>query len=308
MVVVSPQPGPVDLLVLGAQKAGTTTLWQILCRQSWFARARTKELHHFDRPDLVPDSEYRSWFRPTTDAMQLRGEATPGYLSAYRAPARIHAHNPEVKLVALLRDPVDRARSAFQHARRIGKVDRHARFEDIYRDEARRRVTERSWTRIRWDGMYARHLERYLEHFPPEQLHVLFFEDLVADPEQTLAGLWRFVGREGTEGPRLPHANPGRDTRLPFVERAAVRLLRPEGSARRLPTHRAAPAVRAVRRRLTRELTVTPLSDGALDHLVADYAPEVERVSLLLGRRPPWPRFAESGGWGLSDLQKAGAS
>lgn len=296
--------GPVDVLVLGAQKAGTTSLWAVLRRQDWFVPARLKELDHFSARSPVPDEVYRSWFGPKSHPSQLRGEATPGYLSAYPAPARIRAHNPDVKLIAVLRDPVDRARSAFHHARRIGKVDRRAALEDVYREEARRRVTERSWTRIRWDGMYARHLERYLEHFPREQLHVLFFEELVADPDGTLAGLWRFVGREGTVGAELPHRNRGRDARLPVVERTFAHLGRTQRARRWALAGR---ALRTVQRLQARELAPAPLAGEAVSQIVEDYAPEVDRLTALLGRRPPWPRFAGTATSSATGPELAGA-
>lgn len=284
-----PMRPPVDLVVIGAQKCGTTSLWTVLGQQDWFVPSRTKELHHFSAQAPVPDATYRGWFPERSGPGLLRGEATPDYLSSYDAPHRMHAHNPDVRLIAILRDPVERAVAAFGHARRIGAIGRREMFADVYRDEAVRRVTRRSWTDIRWGGMYGHHLRRYLELFPLDQLHVIFFEELVTDPARGLDGLWTFLGREGTNPVTFPHENSGRDARLPRMEAGLVRI------RRRFPTAMGGARQRFLRRMrpaLSRPPTPFELETALRARIDADYAPDVDVLARLIGRRPPWPRFA----------------
>lgn len=290
MVGVTVGHGPVDVLLIGAPKCGTTTLWSVLRSQDWFVAPRVKELHHFASPDPVADEVYRSWFPPSDDRdpERLRGEATPDYLSSFEAPRRIAEHNPDVRLVVALRDPVDRAVSAFQHARRVGAVPRGASLDQVYWDEARRRTLSRDWTRIRWDGMYGRHLARYLRAFRREQLHVLFLEELVADPDGALSSLGRFLGHPDLGADRLPHENASRDVVSPTLERLVVRSTRRLRRAGLLPESL---ALTRIRQAWAREPAPVRLEPTTVERLVTDLLPDVDLLETQLGRRPPWPRF-----------------
>jgi hypothetical protein len=247
---------PVDLLVIGAQKAGTTTLWSVLCQQPWFRPAQFKELHHFSRPGVRSDEAYRALFPVAARPGQLRGEATPDYLASYEAPSRIEAHNPDTRMIVLLRDPFDRARSAFQHAQRLGSIGQDEALADVYFEEARRRVTGQRWARIRWDGMYAQHILRYRSAFPAEQLHVEFFEDFIARPAEVLERIWQFVGVESLGLDGIPHANRGRSSRMPRASNAlqwSRRAMMLKGRPR------AARTLMRVDRALARPQTPTPV-------------------------------------------------
>lgn len=294
--------GPVDVLIIGAPKSGTTSLWAVLREQTWFVPPRVKELHHFSAVEPVADAVYRGWFPARTAPDQLRGEATPNYLSSYDAPARIRDHNPDVRLVVVLRDPVARAVSAYQHARRVGGVPRHASFEDVFTDEARRRVATRGWTRIRWDGMYGRHLTRYLQFFPQEQLHTMFFEDLVADPATALADLGRFLDRRLTKEGALPHENRSREVISPLVEWVTSRLVAKGRRAGVLPPDLDLSRIRGL---WSRDATDPAIDPAFLRRVVEDYAADVDLTARLLDRTPPWPRFVDEVSLQLEDRHDA---
>ncbi len=285
--------GPsVDLLVLGGQKCGTTSLWRVLRQQPWFLPGSAKELHHFNANRPAPDHTYRASFPTDAAPGQLRGEATPNYLSSHVAPARIRAHNPDVALIVVLRDPVERAISAFRHARRLGAIGRRTSLETVFFDEARRHAIGRPWAGIRWDGLYARHIDRYLQLFAPQQLHVMFFEDLVADPAATLEGLWSFLGKEGRLPPHLPHVNRGREPRLATLG-AAAHLL--ERRLRRSGHAHAARILQRARCVTDRRPSAPPVIDPVLRERMQDeYAPDIARLTEIVGRRPPWPSAAHA--------------
>jgi hypothetical protein len=281
---------PVDIIVIGAQKSGTTSIWAALARQPWFIRAHSKELHHFGAPRPVPDHVYRSWFPESHRPDARRGEATPDYLASMRAPARIREHNADVRLIALLRDPVDRAVSAFLHARQLGHVGAHESFEQVFLEEAHRRTTRRAWTRIRWDGMYARHLQRYLDEFPAEQLHIEYFEDLTAHPVEALSRLWSFLGVDGATTAQFPHRNPSRTSRFPRLNGRMAVL---ERRFRRRGHVGAAAAIQRGRAAMYRPAEPVPLTDALSRRITAHYAEEVALLPKIVGRTPPWPRFTD---------------
>jgi hypothetical protein len=188
----------------------------------------------------------------------------------------------------LLRDPVDRARSAFLHAQRLGAVSGRETFEDAYFGEARRRVVGSRWGRIRWDGMYGHHLTRYLDQFEREQLHVEFFEDFIRDPVSALHRIWDFLGVTGVEVERLPHANKARGSRAPRLtgvlnrSRRALLVRGHRRTARRL---------RYLEWLVARPTPRFELSSQSEERMMVDYAPDVIALTDLVGRRPPWPRF-----------------
>ena len=108
-------------LVIGAQRAGTSLLHQILLgHPEVYVPRERKEVHYFDRYFERGVAWYEGYFPAADAARSYRaiGEITPDYLATEEAPARIHALLPACRLIAILRNPVDRAYSWYQHARR----------------------------------------------------------------------------------------------------------------------------------------------------------------------------------------------
>lgn len=190
----------IDFLIIGAQKGGTTTLDAILEQHPALYLAPVKELNYFalggKSPDwqgpgdrstatmicAVTDEQYSAHFKKAKRHQKL-GESSVLYLYNATAPAAIHAHNPAMKLIVVLREPAKRAYSAFCHLLRDGRE-----FEEDFRkalalEPARiQNRFEQLW-HYRASGEYGDQLERYLELFPREQLLVLtsdMFDDLPA--------------------------------------------------------------------------------------------------------------------------------
>ena len=204
-----------DFLVIGAQKAGTTALYAYLRWHPGIAGPSWKEVSFFDRHWWRGEAWYRGQF-PLRAGERLVGEASPSYLFHPLAPERARAVVPGAKLVALLRDPVDRAYSQYQHEVALGREP--LSFEDALAAEDERLVGEverliadpRAFSRAWWDhtytarGRYAEQLERWLEAFPSEQLLVVRTEDLGERPAETYASILAFLGAEPHELPDYP--------------------------------------------------------------------------------------------------------
>ncbi|MBA2458078.1 MAG: sulfotransferase domain-containing protein [Gemmatimonadales bacterium] len=208
-------------LIIGAQKAGTTSLFNYLVRHPDVLPPRGKEIHYFD---LHYDRGVR-WYRGRFPyEYRLRGgaltlDASPYYMVHPLAPERAARLLPDAKLVALLRNPVDRAFSHFQHEVRGGR-------ETLSFDEAIEKETERlageevrlgadpgyySFNHHRYSyvrrGQYVDQLRRWVEHFPRSRLLVLQSEWLFRDPAAATGAVQEFLGlsrhREGTYRPFL---------------------------------------------------------------------------------------------------------
>lgn len=206
-----------DFLVIGAQKAGTTALYAYLRWHPQITGPSWKEVSFFDRHWWRGEPWYRGQF-PLRSGGKLVGEASPSYLFHPLAPERARAVVPEAKLVALLRDPVDRAYSQYQHEVSLGREP--LSFEDALAAEAERTRGEverlvadpKAFSTAWWDhtyasrGRYAEQLERWLIAFPREQLLIVTTEELGERPAETYASILAFLGaapHELDEYPRV---------------------------------------------------------------------------------------------------------
>lgn len=205
-------------VVVGAQKAGTTFLYQELVRHPDVVPAITKEIHHFDDRYHAGRRAYPGFFPAAARPGVITGEASPGYVFHPRAIARLAADVPGVRVIVLLRDPVRRARSHHAHEVRLGyePVTSFAEalaLEDVrLAGEEERLLADERYVSFAWRhfsyrarGHYVDQLRRLHESVPPERVCVLRSEDLYEAPGPVLAGVHAFLGL-------APHdAGPGRN-------------------------------------------------------------------------------------------------
>ena len=204
-----------DFLIIGAQKAGTSSLYAYLTENPAIPRAVTKEVHYFDLNYFRGESWYRSHFPTRIRAAaqrRLRGveltpcEATPFYLFHPQAPRRMRETLPDARLVVLLREPVERALSHYHHEVAMGN-------ETLSFEEAIEREPERlegELERVLADpaypafnlqtfsylsrGRYAEQLARWFEHFDRDRFLVLDSAGFYTEPEATVRRVCEFVG------------------------------------------------------------------------------------------------------------------
>lgn len=193
-----------DFLCVGAQRSGTTTLHRHLQRHPDVFAPPSKEVQYFTLHYDRPASWYRSCFAEA-GPHQAIGDFTPYYLFHPFAASRIAATVPDVRIVVLLRDPVQRALSGYFHARRKGLEP--LELEEAFRAEAARlRGAERELGRpagrhhahashgYAARSRYEEQLPRYLDRFPRSRILLLRSEDLFGDPEPTLTRVQEFLG------------------------------------------------------------------------------------------------------------------
>lgn len=188
-----------DFLVIGAQKAGTTEFQRILRHHPELQLADRKEVHFFDNDaSFVSEVDYShyeaEWSEPQLG--RLRGENTPAYLYWKPVAQRIAAFRPGTKLIAILRNPMERAFSHWQMTRRKGQEN--LSFADAIRLEPDRLAATPTGQHLTFSyadrGRYATQLRRFLGLFPRGNLLVLRSEDLRAAPQQTFDQVTNFLG------------------------------------------------------------------------------------------------------------------
>ena len=189
-----------DFIVPGAQKSGTTALHYFSSKHPQIALPDRQELHFFDDEENfsrtpVDYELLQRHFRPIRRG-QISGEVTPSYLYWKPAMERIHAYNPQIKLVILLRNPIDRA---FAHWNMQRFKDREALdFMDAIKEEPRRIATPLSIESRRFAyvdrGFYSMQLERVFKSFPREQVHIVKFEEFRDRKQESLDSIFDFLG------------------------------------------------------------------------------------------------------------------
>ncbi|HXQ61420.1 MAG TPA: sulfotransferase [Acidimicrobiales bacterium] len=214
-----------DFFVVGAPKAGTTALHRALARHPQLFMSPVKEPKFFLCEGPPPNQggpgdahSYREWIWQPAEyerlfsgapAGALRGESTPFYLADRRALERIHMSVPGARLIAILRDPVDRAYSNWAHlwADGLETVDT---FMAACAEEPRR--IEAGWApfwRYLETGLYGRQLADLYSVFPREQVLVLRYKWLVEEPGRTLDAVCRFLGVDEGVLDEAPALNVG---------------------------------------------------------------------------------------------------
>ncbi len=178
-------------------RCGTTSLFELLRQQRDIYLPEKKELHYFDRrnPQLTNDAQYAEVFA-TAHEDQVCGEVTPDYLTTANCAGAIHALLPLVKLIVVLRDPVDRVWSHYQFSR-FHKVETET-LERALDLEEERLALATDHTDIFFSyqqrGRYIEHLLRYESLFGRAQMHVMFLNDLLTSTGDTAQKMMRFLG------------------------------------------------------------------------------------------------------------------
>ena len=189
-----------NFLIIGAMKSGTTALYYYLEQHPQIFMSPVKEPNFFcngeregsDSKSVTRIGAYRDLFKNVHDEKAI-GEASHCYLYEPKAVARIRQYVPDAKLVAILRDPVDRAYSHFLHKVRDG-TEPLTDFAQALREEETGAHHDRNVQDYVGRGRYYEQLKRYFDAFDREQLRVYLYEDLSNAPIDTLQDAFRFLG------------------------------------------------------------------------------------------------------------------
>jgi hypothetical protein len=175
-------------IIAGAMRSGTTALNSYLREHPDVAVSSRKEVHFFDSFYDRGVEWYREQF-PGSEAAHAVGEATPNYMFSTTALDRIRETLPDVKLVVMLRNPIDRAYSHYWHDRARGKT--HGDFAENVKQELEDPDQQLNYIAR---GRYRTQIEEILRRFPASALHVEIFEDMVDRPADLYSSVCRFIG------------------------------------------------------------------------------------------------------------------
>jgi hypothetical protein len=184
-----------DFLIIGAMRSGTTSLAHYLSAHPEVFIAPQKEVHYFDVNYEKGEDWYRQQFSQAS-AGQVIGEASPTYMYDPEVSARMFSLLPEARLIAILRNPVDRAYSHYWHNRALGRETLEfaeavvAESERLYTSTDVRTLYRYSYLER---GHYLPQLLRICNYYPRAALQVILFEDLSRNPVEIFHSVCRFL-------------------------------------------------------------------------------------------------------------------
>ena len=200
-----------NFLICGSPRSGTTSLYEGLIEHPNIYRAKIKEISFFD----VNSHRGKNWYQyhfPSkfdkifTNSKMITGEATPFYLIHPHAPSRIAKIIPNVKIILILRNPIDRAYSHYSSAFKNKKDD--LSFEEAIQQENSRIINEKeklinipdynSENFYKWSyfeqGIYYNYIIYWMKFFPKENFHIISSEEFFKNPTKNFNKLFNFLG------------------------------------------------------------------------------------------------------------------
>ncbi|MGH8427434.1 MAG: sulfotransferase family protein [Gammaproteobacteria bacterium] len=291
---------PRCFFIIGAQKGGTTALFEYLRHHPDVYIPPEKEAEFFakDEPAEAAWAAYKQKFLTSPRAVRAVGTASPQYMCDPAAPLRMAARVPDALLIAVLRDPIERAVSHYKMAYRRG--DEQRSFAQAVREQLEPMALERTRVMqyrevaehdayVAW-GEYARILQAYLEHFPRAQLLVLYSEDLRERREETLARVYRHLGIAENYAPpnvgRTYHVGGAR-RKIPGLEKI-MRSFLARGLIRLVVRKRRYKRMQLALERWNVKPGALAVEGETYAALAEHYAGDVEKLSQLCGVRPRW--------------------
>jgi len=196
-----------NFFIIGAAKSGTSSLYMYLKQHPEIYMSPVKEPHYFSFDDetkltkgpgdpinkaITDFNQYQALFDKVSCEKAI-GEASTSYLYRPEAPIRIHALLPEAKLIAVLRNPIERAFSAYMHVVRDRRETSENFLDALSREEERKAA---GWEPI-WHfssvGLYAEQLSRYFALFPKDQLQIYLYEELQENQTALVRKVFQFL-------------------------------------------------------------------------------------------------------------------
>ncbi len=290
-----------NFLIIGAQKSGTSSLYRYLKNHPQIFMPKVKEPKFFalesedfgfNAPYTLPAEVariadidvYQALFQPA-DRETALGEASTWYLPTPGTAARIRHYVPDMKLIAILRQPVERAYSNFLHARNYLKIEPYDDFaQAIHAEESRK---EQAWGHpwyYKHKGFYTLHLKPYFDTFDRRQIRVYLMDDLKSDPTGLLKDIYQFLNVDDSFLPDFAQrynvsADSARSATLhnllnkPSSVKSAIRWLIPPGMRRQMK-------LKLQKRNRAKQ----DISPEIRQELMRDYREDILKLQDLIGR------------------------
>jgi len=282
-----------NFFIVGAAKAGTTSLYEILKDFPEIYMCPYKEPNYFNKktmeddhplPKFRTEEKYLKLFENVTN-QKIIGEASH-YLKDSDAPNLIHQVSPKAKILISLRDPVERVYSEYLMLFSRGLI------ADSFRQEIEYKLQNGSnphqWGIKMDSSLYSENIKRYLKIFGHEQVKIIIFEEFIKNTKETIEEILKFLELDKTlSNFSAKKHNPYVTSRGPIAQqirnskkiKRIARALIPESTRRTLANY------------ILLDKSKPKMSEKDRETLIKFYKGDVEQLKLILGRKLPWKNF-----------------
>jgi len=285
-----------NFFIVGAAKAGTTSLYEYLSKVPEIYMSPNKEPRYFsvriEDPSGIQVSEkqeYLDLFRKVVEE-KIIGEASPTYIYDPKSPKLIHKVSPNARILITLRDPVQRAFSAYFQLKRNELMTSES-FHQVLEKVMNNEKVRGKIIRIFSEGLYYENIKRYLDIFGKDQVKIIFFEDLVKNTLKTMNEIVKYLGINYVfENPDFEIFNPYGRPRNKLI-------------AKTLTDHQ---GFRKILRKIIPSSTREKINKAMIVHdekpqmdendrktLIKFYTEDVLKVKKILRKDLPWKNFKE---------------
>jgi hypothetical protein len=295
-----------NFFIVGAAKAGTTSLYYYLDEIPGVYMSKVKEPYYFSPHyiqlypgETVTDKEeYLRLFENASSHIAV-GEASPSYLWDPDSPKLIHQAIPTARIIILLRDPIERAYSHYLMDVKFGAQDKKLSFyQDLMRGY---KSQEKAYDKLRLYiefSMYYEQVKRYFDEFARQQVKIIIYEEFIQHPEQTVNDVLDFLGVSYTVTAIRKQHNQYSVARSPFSVGvfSLFRWLRARGiKTSKLTTLLPFSLTWSLEEKLLFKRAQKPKMEPEAFKLLQEiYHDNVLRLESLLGRSLPWPAVSSS--------------
>ena len=232
-------PKKVDCMIVGAQKCGTTSLIEYLSRHPRVCSHEQTEFTYFlgqEQYDWGYERAFDTYFGQCPKDRKIFGKHVMVMYSD-EAVNRLYEHNPDCQVVILLRDPVERAHSAFWHARRIGE-ETIERFEEALAAEQQRTQNDgwEAWRQCAYvqNGLYHKYVSHVLNTFDSKNVLIFTSEELLDRPKEVCSEVFERCGLREHRVNTDEKMNTAKRARSELLARGQAWLLDPENPLKRM--------------------------------------------------------------------------
>ena len=283
-----------NFFIVGAEKSGTTSLYEYLKGIPGVFMSHVKEPNYFTvsiQPErlfcsVIQEKEkYLKLFGDVKDEIAV-GEASPFYLIDPETPKLIHQQIPNAKIIIILRNPIERAYSSYFQSIRSGwekgsfssAIDRSYDLKKRNEDLTLRIIIE--------GGFFSEQVKRYLDIFGKNQVKILIFEEFIQHPEKEIFQLLDFLGVKIDELPKLnkiynPVTVPKNKLSKSIIENTIIKKV-----ALKIFSHDSSQKIRD--RILVKKIKKPQMEKSDKEKLVEIYAEDMNKLERILGRSLPW--------------------
>jgi hypothetical protein len=285
--------GVPDFILVGAAKAGTTSLYWALHAHPQIYMSRNKEPNFFSKPPSHPNGPQdeiscRSYIR-TIDAYldlfkdkknnQICGEASPSYLYFTESAKQIKDCNDRAKIIIILRNPVERAYSNYMHMRRDGRE--YCSFISAIEMEQKREKSGWEWSWMyKKCGLYYESVKKYLDTFDEPNVNIILYDDFVIEPTRCIKNIYNFLGVDPLFIPTVRKFNVTGEPRSKWIQT----LITYDSNIKTRLKKYIPPLIRfRIREGLTRlNLKKIEMDSSAKKQLIKYYTEDIERLAKLI--------------------------